>query len=176
MRLSATLWPLADRERGEYLGFTLVWFEPTGNYSNQRILNIGENRRKLSLVAGWSTPLASALRLELIPELTFHSTNKDYLGSRARKQDATIALTGYLRWRIAPQWELLAGAQGNGGGETRVNGIDQNDAVRNTRLMLGTSHFLDRNTVLTIRYGTDAATENGFKLQREWLLRIGRRF
>lgn len=176
VRLSATLWPLADRERGEYLGFTLAWFEPTGNYSNQRILNIGENRRKLSLVAGWSMPLASALRLELIPELTLYGTNTDYLAGRARKQDATLALTSYLRWHVAPQWELLVGAQANGSGKTHINGIDQNDTARNTRLMLGASHFLDRNTVLSIRYGTDAAVENGFKLKREWLLRIGRRF
>ncbi|WP_028995269.1 transporter [Azonexus hydrophilus] len=176
VRLSTTIWPLADRERGEYLGITLAWFEPTGHYSNRRVLNIGENRRKLSIAAGWSTPLASTLRLELIPELTFHGTNKDYLVGRERKQDVSVALTGYLRWRVAQQWELMAGAQTNAGGETRINGVEQNDEVRNKRLMLGGSYFFDQNTVLSLRYGSDTVARNGFRLEREWLLRVGRRF
>jgi hypothetical protein len=45
VRISATLWPVANREKGEYLGLTVAVLEPTGNYSNQRILNIGDNRR-----------------------------------------------------------------------------------------------------------------------------------
>lgn len=176
IRLSATFWPMADRERNEYFGISLAWFEPTGDYSNRRVLNIGENRRKLSLLAGWSTPVTSTLRLELIPELTYHGINDDYLVGRQRKQKATLALTGYLRWRATAQWELQAGAQGNNGGETHVNDIPQNDAVRNTRLMVGASHFPDRNTVLSLRYGSDTTVKNGFKLDSEWLLRIGRRF
>ncbi|MCX8017323.1 MAG: transporter, partial [Rhodocyclaceae bacterium] len=176
VRFSVTFWPVADRARGEFVGLSLAWFEPTGAYSNQRILNIGENRRKLSLLAGWSRPLTASLRLELIPELTFHAANADYLGGRRREQEATLALTGYLRWRPAAQRELFAGLQGNDGGATRIDGLAQGDAARNTRLMLGASHWLDSNTVLSLRWGADTAIDNGFRLEREWLLRIGRRF
>ena len=176
VRLSATLWPVADRERGEYLGLTVAWFEPTGNYSNQRILNIGDNRRKLAFVAGWSTPLTNSLRLELIPELAFYGANNNYLGGRRRTQDEALALTSYLRWRAALQWEIHAGAQFNSGGESAINNVGQNDVVRNTRLMLGVTHILDRDTIVAARYGADTHVENGFRLDSEWQLRVGRRF
>ena len=176
LRLSATLWPVADRERGHYLGLTVAIFEPTGNYSNQRILNIGDNRRKLAIVAGWSSPLTNTLRLELIPELAFYGTNNDYLGSRRRTQDETLALTSYLRWSTALQWEIYAGAQLNSGGESAINNLGQNDVARNTRLMLGVTHILDRDTLVSARYGADTHVENGFRLDNEWQLRIGRRF
>ena len=176
VRLSATLWPVADVQRGEYVGLTVAWFEPTGNYSNQRVLNIGENRRKLALLAGWSTPVTKNLRLEIIPELAIYGANSDYLGGRRRTQDNTLALTSYLRWRMATQWEVHVGAQVNGGGETSINNVPQNDVARNTRLMLGLAHALDRNTVVSIRYGADTRIGNGFRLDREWQFRIGRKF
>lgn len=176
VRLSATLWPVADALRGEYLGLTLAWFEPTGNYSNQRVLNIGENRRKLALLAGWSTPVTKTLRLEVIPELAIHGANTACLGRRRRTQDGTLALTSYLRWQLAPRWEAHIGTQLNGGGETSVNDVPQNDAVRNTRLMLGARYLLDRDTVISLRYGADTGIENGFRLTREWQFRIDRRF
>ena len=103
VRISATLWPVANREKGEYLGLTVAVLEPTGNYSNQRILNIGDNRRKVALLAGWSTPMTESLRLELIPEISLYGANTDHLGGRRRTQDAAAALTGYLRWRVATQ-------------------------------------------------------------------------
>jgi len=176
MRLAATLWPVADAQRGEYLGLSVAWFQPSGNYSNRRILNIGENRSKLVLLAGWSTALTQSLRLELIPELAFFGDNSDYLVGRLRKQDETLAVTGYLRWRAAPQWDVFAGAQANGGGETSINGVRQNDVARNNRLLLGVSRFFGKAAVASLRYGRDVNIENGLRLDSEWMFRISRRF
>ena len=179
VRLSATLWPVADLRGGgggENRSLTVAWFEPTGNYSNQRVLNIGENRRKLAFLAGWSAPMTQSLRLEVVPELAFYGDNHDYLNGKIRTQDNTLALTSYLRLHLAPQWEVQAGAQFNGGGETSVNGARQNDLARNTRLMLGASHLLARDTLVSLRYGVDTRIENGMRLDREWLFRLAYRF
>lgn len=71
---------------------------------------------------------------------------------------------------------MHAGAQLNGGGETAINGVRQNDVTRNTRLMLGAGHALDRDTVISLRYAADTDIENGLRLGREWQFRVGRRF
>ena len=179
VRLSATLWTAADLPAGgggRYRSLTIAWFEPTGNYSNQRVLNIGENRRKLALLAGWSAPMKQNLRLEVVPELAFYGGNSDYLKGKKRTQEYTLALTSYLRLRLSPQWEAQAGAQLNSGGETSVNGERQSDLARNTRLMLGASYFPSRNTLISLRYGADSKIDTGMHLEREWLFRLAYRF
>lgn len=125
----------------------------------------------------------SALRLRgssrpAITRISASSTSAKIacLGRRRRTQDGTLALTSYLRWQLAPRWEAHIGTQLNGGGETSVNDVPQNDAVRNTRLMVGARYLIDHDTAVSLRYGADTGIENGFRLAREWQFRIGRRF
>ncbi|HCI52445.1 MAG TPA: hypothetical protein DE312_03830 [Gallionella sp.] len=172
LRLGATVWLLTNRESGEYFGMTGLVFLPTGDYRRQQVLNTGENRYKVTLNAGWIRPLTQAFIFEAIPEVAWFGVNSDYAGGRSLSQKPAYALTSYLRYRASPNWQFYAGAQVNQGGETQINGIDQNNAPDNKRMMLGTSYLTDnKKNQLQLRLAKDISVKNGFKIGSEVMLR-----
>ncbi len=64
------------------------------------------------------------------------------------------------------------GAQGNDGGATRINGVDQSNAPDNPRVMLGTTFNSDnRKHQWIVRLARDTDIQNGFKTDSELLVR-----
>lgn len=171
-RFGATGWLLANRESGEYFAVTGLLFLPTGDYNRQQTLNVGENRYKVTLNAGWIRPITQAFIFEVIPEAAWFGVNSDYVGGRSLSQKPAYALTSYLRFRASPNWQFYTGAQINQGGETQINGIDQNNAPDNKRMMLGTSYLTDdKKNQWQIRLARDTSVKNGFKMGSEVMLR-----
>lgn len=172
LRLGATSWLMADRDQGRYLGLSALVSAPTGDYERRQVANIGENRSKLTLSLGWIQPLSKSLVFELSPEVAWYGDNDDYVGNTRLAQRHSLALTGYLRYRATPDWQFHVGAQGNGGGETRINGVGQNNPPDNTRLMLGTTFNSDnRKHQWIVRLARDTDIQNGFKTDSELLVR-----
>ena len=172
LRMGATGWLINNRESGEYLGVTGLLFFPTGNYIANQVLNAGENRHKFTLNAGWIRPLSTSYVLEVLPELAWFGDNTNYAGGRSLSQSAAYALSGYLRYRANPSWQWHLGAQINRGGATRINGIDQNNAPDNTRVMVGTTYLTDdKKTQWILRFAKDTEVKNGFATESEVLLR-----
>jgi hypothetical protein len=171
-RFGATGWLLANRESGEYFAMTGLVFLPTGDYNRQQVLNTGENRYKVTLNAGWIHPLTHSFIVEAIPEVAWFGDNSDYVGGRTLSQKPAYALTGYLRYRATPNWQFHVGAQANRGGETRINGVNQNNAPENNRVMLGTSYLTDsKANQWILRAARDTDVVNGFSVRSEVLLR-----
>jgi len=172
LRLGATSWLMADREQGRYLGLSALVNVPTGDYDHRQVANIGENRSKLTLSLGWIQPLTKSLVFELTPEVAWYGDNDDYVGNTRLTQRHSLALTSYLRYRATPNWQFHVGAQGNHGGATRINGVDQNNAPDNPRVMLGTTFNSDnRKHQWIVRLARDTRMQNGFKTDRELLVR-----
>jgi hypothetical protein len=172
LRFGATGWLLSDRNSGQYLGITAMVSLPTGDYERTQALSIGENRYKATLSLGWIQPLANSLNLEITPELAWFGDNPDYIHGNKLEQKISYALTGYLRYRLTPNWQLHAGGQLNYGGETKINGTDRNDAPDNSRIMLGTTYNSDsRQHQWIVRLAKDMEIKNGFKTDAELLVR-----
>lgn len=177
LRFGATGWLVANRESGEYFGVTGMLFLPTGDYNNRQVLNVGENRYKVTLNAGWIRPLSSSFILDVLPELAWFGDNTDYAGGRKIAQKPSYALTGYLRYRASQNWQFHLGAQINHGGETRINNIDQNNPPDNTRVMLGTTYLTDdKKNQWILRVAKDTEVKNGFMTASEVMLRYLRMF
>lgn len=172
LRLGATGWLLAEREKGRYLGISALASLPTGDYDNRQSLNIGENRYKATLNIGWIEPLGQNVLFELSPELAWFGDNPDYVGGKQLEQRTAYALTSYLRYRATPNWQFHAGAQINRGGETIINSIRQDNAADNSRLMLGFTFLSDsKQHQWIVRVARDTEIRNGFKLDSEVLVR-----
>lgn len=177
LRFGATGWLVANRESGEYFGVTGLLFLPTGDYNSRQVLNVGENRYKFTLNAGWIRPLSSSFILEVLPEVAWFGDNADYSGGRKLAQKPSYALTGYLRYRANPNWQFHLGAQINCGGETQINGVDQNNSPDNTRAMLGTTYQTDdKKNQWILRVAKDTEVKNGFMTTSEVMLRYLRMF
>lgn len=177
VRLGAATWLKADRASGEYLGLTALVFVPTGSYERTQVLNIGENRYRYTLNAGWIKPLGRSLVLDVVPEVAWYGDNKAYLGDHRLAQRPSYALTGYLRYQHDANWQLFAGGQINRGGETRVDGVDQRNAPDNNRAIVGATFLNDRQTdQWIVRLAKDTSIRNGFRLDQEVMLRYMRMF
>jgi hypothetical protein len=171
LRLGLTVWPIKDRENANYLGLSAMVMAPTGEYDSSQVLNYGENRWKLILTAGWQKDISPKLLFELIPELTLYGENDDYVRGNKLEQDPALALTGYLRWRTLPGFHLHIGGQLNAGGETRLNGVKQNNPPDNTRVNIGATWFLPDKQQLIFRLAKETDSENGFRNDGEVALR-----
>ena len=177
LRLGITEWVLSDRTSGQYLGVSAMASLPTGDYDRRQPLNIGENRYKATLSLGWIQPLGNSLNLELAPEIAWFGDNSDYVGGTRLKQNSAYALTGYLRYKAAQNWQFHAGGQVNYGGDTRINGIDQNNPPGNTILMLGTTfQSNDRKHQWIFRLAKNTEIKSGFNTDAELLIRYLRMY
>jgi hypothetical protein len=68
------------------------------------------------------------------------------------------------------------GGQVNRGGETRINGVDQRNPANNDRVMAGMSWLLPEQQQIVLRFARDMALDNGFRTDREILLRYQKGF
>jgi len=177
LRLGITDWLLSNSSSGQYLAITAMASLPTGDYERRQPLNIGENRYKGTFSLGWIQPLNNSLKLELTPEIAWFGDNTDYAGGTRFKQKASYALTGYLRYRATQNWQFHAGYQLNYGGDTLINGIDQNNPPDNTIMMLGTTYQSDdRRNQWIVRLARNINIKNGFNTDAELLVRYLRMY
>jgi hypothetical protein len=170
-RLGCVIWLVNRPESRDYLGLTLVTFVPTGTYSPTRTLNAGENRWKTTLGLGGIHGFGEQLTLDVAPELAWYGANDSYLGNRRLEQQPTGALTSYLRYRALPSTEVFLGGQVNGGGETEINGVAQNNVLHSRRAIMGLTYSPSPTTQLIVRYAHETSTDNGLHLSDEVALR-----
>lgn len=149
---------------------------PTGRYDSGQLLNYAENRWRLVFSGGWQKDITPRFLIELSPELTLYGDNDDYNGGNRLEQDPALALTGYLRWRVTPDFHLHLGGQLNWGGEARLNGVALDNPPENKRVNLGATWFLPGKQQLILRFAKEIDVENGFRTQREIALRYQKSF
>lgn len=174
LRLGITTWFINDRENMEYFAITPMVSLPVGTYDTSRAVNIGENRYKGTLSAGYVNRLAHGelgeLFIELSPEIALYGDNDNARGKKI-KQDPSFSLSGYLRYRPIPITGIFTGYQINKGGETTINGVRQNDEPDTAKLMIGGAVFV-YGTQIILRHAQDIHVENGFKSDRQTTLRL----
>ena len=177
LRLGVTGWLLASQDSGEYLGITGMVFVPSGSYNPKQAFNVGENRYKFTLNAGWIHQLGGPYVVEILPELAWFGDNNAYLGGHRLSQNNARALTGYLRYRANLNWQLYLGAQLSRGGETSIDNIAQHNPSNNNRQMLGLSFLTDdKKNQWLFRVARDSEIKNGFSLGQELMLRYMKKF
>ncbi len=175
LRMGLTAWLINDPLQAHYLGLTAMLIAPTGDYDAGQRLNPGENRWRLILGGGWQKDFTPQFLVELFPEVAIYGDNDDVRGQRL-EQSSSYALTGYLRYRLTPAWHVHLGGQINGGGETRVAGVDQHNPANNRRVMAGFTWFLPNQQQLILRAAHETSIDNGFRTENEIAVRYQKRF
>lgn len=162
--LAATVWIINKPEHNSYFGITPFLILPTGQYDNNNLLNLGENRSKLTLQAGYITGLGKNVSLDLVGDVTLYGHNKEFGASKATlKQDRSFQGQAHLRYHVTPSFDLRAAVSKTVGGETSVNGMEQGDRASTTKVSLGASYFLQPTVQLLATYGRDLSVRDGFK-------------
>lgn len=171
LRLKYSVWPINDPERGRYMALTGIWQPDTGKYENAQVLSPGDNRNRFTFQMAWIEPLSKSTSLELIPEISLHGDNADYVGAHM-KQERAYALTGYLRWRFSGPWTANIGLQSNGGGDQIIDGVRQHNQPDQQRILLGVNTMLAPNVSASLRYSHDLSVENSLRIIDDWVLAV----
>jgi hypothetical protein len=117
-----------------FASFHLVGTVPTGDYDADAPLNIGSNRWTLTPTVNYSyTPDAGWTWIEAYASARIIGDDDDADVS----QDPVYLLEAHVSRNINKRLWLSADAYWDWGGETTLNGIEQDDAVNTVRLGVG---------------------------------------
>lgn len=171
--LVSTLWLHENARTGTYFGVTPYVFLPTGNYSNTRALNLGENRWKGSFQAVISQKLSDKVIAELAGDVMVYGKNTNYgADSQTLSQKATYRIQGFGRYLVDAKNELNLRVMYVGGGRQSVDGVSLDNVTKTTSVLGTWRTTLSPKWQLMTQVGTDLHVENGFKEGARVQLRI----
>ena len=144
------------------VGLAMLVRLPTGQYKEDKLINIGENRFTFQPQFGishrrgkWTT--------ELTGEAAFHTDNDDFFNGKRREQDPTYVIHGHLIYTFSPGFRLGASAAYNYVGENTIDGAKRNDSQENFGWALRLAYPFTRQSGFNLTYiGTRRQESNGF--------------
>ncbi len=171
--LAATVWLRDDPANKTYFGITpFVWL-PTGSYDSDSALNLGENRWKAALQAGYITPLSKRLTLDLVGDVTWYGDNDDLgAGGATLKQDASYQVQTHLRYHLSDATHLGFNYSHTWGGETEIDGVGQGDRLSTGKVALSMGHFFTPTVQVIVGVGKDVGVESGLEEDRRLNMRL----
>jgi hypothetical protein len=177
------VWPYANREKKEYWGIGAYLTLPSGQYDGgNATLNMGGNRYAYALQTGYQRPLSEKLHWMGAVDAVWFGSQDDFRPYQAYsgpdmkyQQDALYTIQTGLSYNLTPRLTLAGAYFFTEGGETSRDGLDQNDTTRLQRYQLTASSQFSFGRV-TLQYGEDIKTKNGFFEDSRLILRFIKAF
>ncbi|MBI5460667.1 MAG: transporter [Gammaproteobacteria bacterium] len=169
--VGTVFWVRNRPQEKRYLAVTPYLSVPVGNYDKDRSLNLGENRWKIGVNSGVIMPLPGKFLLDLVGDVVGHSANDEYLGDHRLEQRVLVNAQIHLRYQIDPATRVSASYLHDWGGETSVDGIDQQNTKNQGRYRIGAARYLNPRHQLQLEVGADSHVENGFRESARFIVR-----
>lgn len=155
--LVVAYWPYVDRASKTYVGVAGYLVTPTGSYSSDRAINMGENRYRWAGQIAYQTRIAPDLDwMSAFDTLWFGkndaSRSSNTVGTLEQKA-LYSAQTGLL-YHLNQRYSLAASYFYSEGGETVFRGAAQNNSIKSHRYQISAI----RNSSIgrfTLQYGQD---------------------
>lgn len=161
--LAATLWLINNPESKTWLGFTPFITMPLGDYDNDKGLNLGANRWAFKTELGFSKGFDKFFT-ELTTNVEFFTDNDDFsAASLNMEQDPVFTLEGRIGYDLSDAFFISADYFYHSGGETTVDGIEQNDEKNDHALQLNLGFWLSKSVQLLLQYRNDFEVKNGLE-------------
>lgn len=169
-------WPYANHETQTYFALGAYFTLPTGSYDNERLFNMGANRYNGALQAGFQSPVIGQLSWMAAVDAVWFGDNDEFgVTKKTLEQKALYTAQAGLRYDFNPRFTLGATYFHTAGGETSVNDVSRDDVTRLNRYQLSVISTLPFGRI-SLQYGGDIRTENGFKEDSRLLLRYSMLF
>jgi hypothetical protein len=152
--------PLRGKEFGAYrakiknetiVGAGLAVRLPTGDYMDDKLINLGQNRFAFRPQIGvvhnrdkWTT--------EVTAEVAFYTDNDDFFNGKKLEQEPLLFTQAHLIRRLRPGESLNLSLGYNYGGERTVDGVDKNDRSQNTGWALKYAYPISSQSGINIAY------------------------
>jgi hypothetical protein len=114
------------------LGLSLVVAAPTGEYFEDKLVNLGANRWAVKTEIGGFRQFGR-WALDGSLGVWFLEDNSEFFGGSLREQDPITVAQGHLSYTFAPRLWLGLSLTWYQGGETTVDGVNKRDELENTR-------------------------------------------
>jgi hypothetical protein len=168
-------WPYANHETKTYFALGAYLTVPSGSYADDRLFNLSGNRYQSALQAGYQTPLLDNLAWSTAFDVTWSGDNNHYLSTFKREQEALYTGQTALQYFITPTYSVGTTLFYTAGGETSLNGSKQHDVMDLQRYQLTLVGWYAFGRI-TIQYGRDFKTDNGFIEDGRLILRYSKLF
>jgi hypothetical protein len=172
LRLGVGFWPYVDEAKGRYLLLGSVLALPTGKYDPAQTVNIGENRKRITLLAGYATAVSETLSWDSFLLYNRFGSNPNYLNLGKQTQDDSSSFTTYLTQEVAPHTNIYAGLEYIHGSDIYLNGAKAADGQRDLRGYLGGSMPVSRKDILGMRLGKTLRATTGLNEDSQLILSL----
>lgn len=144
------------------LGTSLMVYAPTGQYFTDKLINIGTNRWSFKPEIGISYPVTEQWFIDLYAGVWFFTNNYSfYPGNSVRKQKPLGAIQTHISYNFTPVMWAAFDLTYYTGGQSSVNGIDDDDDQNNVRIGATFNFPLSKLDAIKIAYSTGAIIRFG---------------
>jgi hypothetical protein len=151
----------ARTESETIVGAGLAVRLPTGQYMDDKLINLGENRYVFRPQFG-VLHTRNQWAVEGTAEVAFHTDNDDFFNGRKLEQKPLYILYGTLTYMFRPGQWLSAGLGYDYGGEHSVDNVEKNDVMQDVGWALSYAYPVNRQSGLKITYiGTRTMESTG---------------
>lgn len=161
--LATTVWVVNNKATQTYIGIMPYLFLPVGQYSAGEVLNLGENRWKLDLQAGWYQGLTNGVALQLTGDVIWYGDNaRAGNGTQTLSQDPTYQLQAWLSYGFAPTWSAAVGYSQFWGGTEYLAGAPTGNETERSQVRFELSKFITPTFQVLGLVQRDVTTSGGF--------------
>jgi len=144
---------------GTIVGAALEITAPLGDYQEDKLINLGNNRwtirPQIGVVHNWDKWAA-----EITTSAWFFTDNDDFLDDQTREQDPLLSVQGHLIYTFRPGlWTSLSAAYG-GGARSTIDGVEAGDRTGKFLWAASFGFSIDRRQGFKVAYMGGATREN----------------
>lgn len=152
--------PMGRREFAAYrsglreetiVGAGLVVRLPTGDYREDKLINLGQNRYAFRPQLGISRTRGK-WTTEVTGEAAFYTDNDEFFNGNKLEQDPLYIIHGHLIYTFRPGLWVSASAGYDYGGENTINGVDKDDTKQDVGWALSFAYPINRQTGIKATY------------------------
>jgi len=150
----------AKRAPTTTLGASLTVSVPTGEYHDDKLINVGTNRWAIKPEIGVSQPIGRWF-LEAYAGAWFFGDNDNFFGGRHREQDPLTSIQAHVAYVFRPRlWLALDGTYYDGGRST-IDGVLKDDRQTNSRVGMTLAVPISPRQALKFSWSQGASTRIG---------------
>lgn len=171
---TATKYPI-NKEKRHFIGHAPILSVPTGSYDKNQVVNWGNNRWAFTNQFAWTSEfLSEKLTMDIDYDFTYYGDNND-LGPAGQtlEQDILHHLQFHWAYDVTPALALTTSYHYLWGGETTIDGVDQDNDLDTHKWRVGFQYFTGSKTQVVMQYGQDYDVNSGqFESDHHFRLRF----
>jgi Putative MetA-pathway of phenol degradation len=176
---AATAGEIARASRRAIIGMSVNVVVPTGQYFSDKVINLGTSRWAFKPELAVSYPAGRRWLMDVYAGVWLFTKNDTYYpGTSVRTQKPLSAVQAHLSYNIRPLAWAALDATFYTGGQSTVNGVQNNDRVSNSRVGATIVFPVGQRNAFKIAASTGAVVRSGANFdvlsigwQRAWLSR-----